>query len=305
MDEPTSIPRLRRAWLAGYRVADVEVLLAELRFKVTHLRDETERLATRLSDVEAHRSELEHQLDAEAEVEVHADAGPPGISPEDLQPANPTRPVPAESMRGEAERLRGGAAAHEGALALVAPARAVLSPQYSPAMLNDSGLRRSRFGGYRRSDVEALLAHEQLVRSRLELELEAATQRANAMKLEIVDLNDHIDAGRAREASLAQSLDEVRQRREQTERESRHRADQVIREAEERAASIKTEGMRQVGALQGQVETLLGIRTGLTQTMQQLSEDLAAAMARLAAGPATAIDYKPEDQLSRWAPLGS
>jgi len=83
------------------------------------------------------------------------------------------------------------------------------------------------------------------------------------------------------------------------ERESRHRAQELVLEAEERAAILKTEGLRQVGELQGQVEQLLGMRAGLTQAMQRLSEDLAGAMARLAA-PATAIDYQPEDQLSRW-----
>ena len=115
-------------------------------------------------------------------------------------------------------------------------------------------------------------------------------------------MNARIDAGRAREASLAESLDEIRLRREQTERESRHRADQLIMEAEERVAALKTEGLHQVGQLQGQLESLLDLRANFTQTLQRLSEDLAAAMARLAAGPATTIDRKPEDQLSRWAP---
>jgi predicted nucleic acid-binding Zn-ribbon protein len=167
---------------------------------------------------------------------------------------------------------------------------------------NDQSLRRTRFRGYRRGDVEAALAHDQLLRTRLELDLEAATQRISALELEVRDLNTRIDAGRAREASLAQSLDEVRQRREQTEHEARHRAHQLVVEAEERAAALKTDGLRQVGELQGQVEALLDMRATFTRTMQQLSEDLAAGMARLAAGRATAIDYKPEDQLSRWAP---
>jgi hypothetical protein len=287
VDEPTRTPKLRRAWLAGYRVADVEVLLAELRFKVTHLRDETSRLALRLSEVERHRSDLERRLGTDTSRDLRGDAQPETI---------------VEAAHLEAERIRATAMATEGALTFVPSGGAILDAQYSPAMLHDSGLRRARFRGYRRGDVEAALAHERLLRTGLELELVAVTKHANAMRLEITELNARIDAGREREASLAQSLDEVRQRREQAERESQHRADVVLRDAEERAAALKTEGMRQVGELQGQVESLLGMRTGLTQTMQQLSEDLAAAMARLAAGPATAIDYKPEDQLSRWAP---
>jgi chromosome segregation ATPase len=277
MDDPTPTPKLRRAWLAGYRVADVEVLLAELRFKVTHLRDETQRLTVRLTEVERHRSELEQRVELERAPSSRTDLD--------------DRPDPAD----------GESAAAPASSSVVVP-RAVLDAQYSLAVPTDQSLRRSRFRGYRRADVETALAHGQLLRTRLELDLDAAVRRISALELEVHELNHRLDAGREREASLAQSLEEIRQRREQTEQESRHRATQLVHEAEERAASLKTEGLRQVGELQAQVESLLEMRTTFTHTMQRLSEDLAAAMARLAAGPATAIDYRPEDQLSRWAP---
>jgi predicted nucleic acid-binding Zn-ribbon protein len=279
MDDPTPTPtpNLRRAWLAGYRVGDVEVLLAELRFKVTHLRDETQRLTERLGDVERHRSELEQRV-ADERTQPPASVALPA-TPAEATAEPPTTPP-----------------------ATVSASRAILTPQYSHAVANDQSLRRARWRGYRRADVEAALAHDQLVRTRLELDLEAATQRISALELEVRELNTRIDAGRVREASLAQSLDEVRQRREQTEHDARHRAHQLVVEAEERAAALKTDGLRQVSELQGQVEALLDMRATFTRTMQQLSEDLAAGMARLAAGRATAIDYKPEDQLSRWAP---
>jgi FtsZ-binding cell division protein ZapB len=277
MDEPDPIPnrpiqKLRRAWLAGYRVGDVEVLLAELRFKVTHLRDETERLTVRLSEVERLRAET-----------VEATAQPV------VDEVGEVAPVAASAIAREPEPTH-------------APLpETILSAQYSPAMASESALRRTRFGGFRRGDVEAALAHDRLVVSRLELELHAATRRVNALQLEVGELQARIAAGRERELSLARSLDEIQQRRDQLDREARHRAEQLVRDAEDVVASLKTEGLRQVGELQGQVETLFELRTTLTHAMQGLSADLAAAMARLASAPATAIDREPEDQLSRWA----
>jgi cell division septum initiation protein DivIVA len=284
MDEPDPIPnrpikKLRRAWLAGYRVGDVEVLLAELRFKVTHLRDETERLTVRLSEVERLRTET---VEAAAQP-VEAAAQPV------VDQVGEVAPVAASTIAREPEPTH-------------APLpETILSAQYSPAMASESALRRTRFGGFRRGDVEAALAHDRLVVSRLELELHAATQRVNALQLEVGELQARIAAGRERELSLARSLDEIQQRRDQLDREARHRAEQLVRDAEDVVASLKTEGLRQVGELQGQVETLFELRTTLTHAMQGLSADLAAAMARLASAPATAIDREPEDQLSRWA----
>jgi predicted nucleic acid-binding Zn-ribbon protein len=127
------------------------------------------------------------------------------------------------------------------------------------------------------------------------------TARSNAMQVEIRDLHARIDAAREREQSLMRSLNELRERREEWEREATARGRQVLLEAEERAAALKSEGIRQVGELQRQVEQLLGMRTGLTLAMQRLSEDIAGAMARLAASPATAIDHTVETQVEHWS----
>jgi predicted nucleic acid-binding Zn-ribbon protein len=157
------------------------------------------------------------------------------------------------------------------------------------------------FRGYKRSEVDASTARAALRIEQLEFELGGMTQRANAMQIEIRELHDRIDQMREREASLTTSLNEMRARREQIERESSARAQQLLFEAEERAAALRTEGLRQVGELQRQVEQLLGMRSGLTQALQRLSEDIAGAMARIAAAPATSIDREVEDQVERWA----
>ncbi|HZT92306.1 MAG TPA: DivIVA domain-containing protein [Gaiellaceae bacterium] len=155
--------------------------------------------------------------------------------------------------------------------------------------------------GYRPADVDAAIARSTLRIEQLEHELEAAAAGTTAMQVEIRDLHARVDAAREREQSLLRSLTDLRERREEWEREAAARARHVLLDAEERAAALKSEGIRQVGELQRQVEQLLGMRTGLTLAMQRLSEDIAAAMARLAASPATAIDRTVEDQVDRWA----
>jgi hypothetical protein len=65
MQEPFSpIPNLRRAWIAGYKVADVEILVAKFGFQVSQLASEVRTLQARLAEVQAERLELEHRLDA-------------------------------------------------------------------------------------------------------------------------------------------------------------------------------------------------------------------------------------------------
>ena len=157
------------------------------------------------------------------------------------------------------------------------------------------------FRGYKPSEVDVALARHALRIEQLEYELEGMTARANAMQLEIGDLHTRIEGSREREQSLTRSLNELRERREEWEREASTRAKHVLLEAEERAAALKSEGIRQVGELQRQVEQLLGMRTGLTLAMQRLSEDIAGAMARLAASPATAIDHTLETHVEHWS----
>ena len=157
------------------------------------------------------------------------------------------------------------------------------------------------FRGYRRSEVDTAKMRSDLRIEQLEYELSNMTQRANAMQVEIRDLYGRIDGLRERENSLSASLDEMRARRDQMDREAETRARQLMLAAEERSATLKTEGLRQVGELQRQVEQLLGMRSGLTHAMQRLSEDIAGAMARVAAAPATAIDHPVEHHVEHWA----
>jgi cell division septum initiation protein DivIVA len=160
---------------------------------------------------------------------------------------------------------------------------------------------RRTFRGYRRADVDQFAANAAAAAGRMQQDVEGANARANAMLVEIRDLHARLDQLRQREASVSRSLDEMREQREQFERESRRQATELVQEAQERAVLLKSEGLRQVGELQLQVEQLLGMRAGLTQALQRLSEDLAGAMARLASSPATAIDRPIEHHVERWS----
>ena len=158
------------------------------------------------------------------------------------------------------------------------------------------------FRGYRRSEVDTAKMRSDLRIEQLEYELSNMTQRANAMQVEIRDLYGRIDGLRERENSLSASLDEMRARRDQMDREARARARQLMLAAEERSATLKTEGLRQVGELQRQVEQLLGMRSGLTARTAAAERghrrrDGAASRPRRR----TAIDHPVEHHVERWA----
>jgi chromosome segregation ATPase len=154
-------------------------------------------------------------------------------------------------------------------------------------------LRRAFLRGYRQGDVELALARSTLAREQLELELDAARARSNAMQTEIGALHRRIDNFTERERALTRELDDLRSRREQIEREAGARASRIIGDAEQRAAALRTEGLRQVGELQLQVEQLLGLRAGLSAALKRVTQDIADALDRLAAAPARAVEQIP------------
>lgn len=158
---------------------------------------------------------------------------------------------------------------------------------------DDRTLRRAWLRGYRQGDVELTIARATLTHEQLQYELEATRARANAMQTEITELHRRINSSRQREHELTSALDEVRQRREQLERDSSSRAQQIVGDAEQRAAALRTEGLRQVGELQQQVEQLLGLRAGLSAALKRVTQDIADSLDRLAAAPARAVEQIP------------
>ena len=163
-------------------------------------------------------------------------------------------------------------------------------------MADDTHLRRAWFRGYRLGDVELAAARATLLHEQQQHELEALRARANAMQTEITELHRRIDSFRQRELDLTTALDEVRERRDQLERDSSSRAQQIVGEAEQRAAALRTEGLRQVGELQQQVEQLLALRAGLSAALKRVTQDISDSLDRLAAAPARAVEQIPPRQ---------
>jgi chromosome segregation ATPase len=156
--------------------------------------------------------------------------------------------------------------------------------------MEEPSLRRAWLRGYRQGDVELVVARNTLHREQLQMELDSARARANAMQTEITELHRRVDDLRRREQELARALDEVRERRDSLERDASQQAHSIVAEAEQRAAALRTEGLRQVGELQQQVEQLLGLRAGLSAALKRVTQDISDALDRLAAAPARAVE---------------
>ena len=163
-------------------------------------------------------------------------------------------------------------------------------------MFEETKFRRAWLRGYRQGDVELAVARATLAQEHLTHELNATKARANAMQTEITELHRRIETFRQREADLSRALDEVRERREQVEREASSRAHQIVGEAEQRSAALRTEGLRQVGELQLQVEQLLGLRAGLSAELKRVTQDISDSLDRLAAAPARAVEQIQPNQ---------
>jgi chromosome segregation ATPase len=178
---------------------------------------------------------------------------------------------------------------------------------------DETTIRRAWLRGYKQGDVKLSIARAALEQEEIQHELSAARARANAMQTEINELHKRVDLFRHPEEELTRGLGEVRERREQVERDAKSHARQVIVDAEQRAASLRTEGLQQVGELQQQVEQLLNLRAGLSTALKRATRDISDSLDRLAAAPARSVEqmrpHRPEppsaedadEQLARWS----
>jgi cell fate (sporulation/competence/biofilm development) regulator YlbF (YheA/YmcA/DUF963 family) len=179
--------------------------------------------------------------------------------------------------------------------------------------MDEPKLRRAWLRGYRQGDVELAVARATLIQEQQQYEIDGARVCTVAMNSELAELHRRVDDFRRREQELSSALDEVRERRDNLEREASTRAQQIVGDAEQRAAALRTEGLRQVGELQQQVEQLLGLRAGLSAALKRVTQDISDSLDRLAAAPARAVEQIPpnagepspaddvDDQFARWS----
>ncbi|MGI8421517.1 MAG: DivIVA domain-containing protein [Gaiellaceae bacterium] len=112
MQDPPSTPQLRRTW-AGYRVADVDLLLAQFGSRVSQLWSESQSLSSRLEQVESQRAELELRLGEahKREIELVRKAGRIHAECEqELDAARDEAGAILDEARLDVARLRGDAA---------------------------------------------------------------------------------------------------------------------------------------------------------------------------------------------------
>jgi chromosome segregation ATPase len=170
-------------------------------------------------------------------------------------------------------------------------------------------LRHAWLRGYRTSDVELALARASLLGERLQHELEAARQRAQAMQTEIDELHNRVDGFRRREAELDEAVEQLRQQRAAFDRDAQSRGDSIVADAERRAAALRTEGLKELGVLQEQVEELLGLRTKLMHALRKAGEGIGRTIEHVESrlrlddappGPGARPADDLADRLSRW-----
>jgi hypothetical protein len=119
-------------------------------------------------------------------------------------------------------------------------------------------LRYQRFGGgYRREDVELLLAEQRLMLRVLELELGTLRERTHELEGQLRDARTEIDGFRAKGYELARAMSSARDRAAVIEREGEERAAALIAEAETEAARRIDAAERRIAELTGEKEHLL------------------------------------------------
>ena len=151
-------------------------------------------------------------------------------------------------------------------------------------------LRFRRFGGgYRRDDVELLLAEFRLTLRSLELELGALRDRARELDGHLRDARAEIDAYHAKGYEIARAMTSARRRAEAVEQAAEERARQIVAQAEAQAK-------RQVEERQRELERLAFLKESLLESLRTVVNDVEEAIERAQhAEPVPELEFAPPE----------
>lgn len=153
-------------------------------------------------------------------------------------------------------------------------------------------LRFRRFGGgYKREDVELVLAEVRLMLRSLELELGTLRERSRDLESSLREARLELDGFRAKGFELARAMTNARARTEEIERDAQARAAEILAQAEEAGARRHAEVDAEVAARQAELEDLARAREELLASVRGVVRDLDQTLERV-----DQVEEPPDEQ---------
>jgi DivIVA protein len=134
--------------------------------------------------------------------------------------------------------------------------------------------RYRRFGGgYRREDVDFALAEMRLTLRQLDNDLTSLHDRNRELEGELARTRSEIEAFRAKEQELWQTMSIALRRAEEIEKGATARAREIVAQAEEAAARIRSEASSRIEDTRAQFNELLRLKDSLLEEMRRVVGD--------------------------------
>lgn len=136
-------------------------------------------------------------------------------------------------------------------------------------------------GGYRREDVEFALAELRLTLGQLDSDLETLRERNRELEGELSSARTDIEAFRAKEQELAETMASVLRHASDIEEGANTRGREILSQAEEAATHIRSEATRRLEETSAQVDELVRMRDSLLIAMRSAVGDFDHAITRV------------------------
>jgi hypothetical protein len=147
----------------------------------------------------------------------------------------------------------------------------------------DLGLRRSAVGGFRRADVEILVARLRAENERLARRVEEAWRRLQVLEADLATTRSDNDALRAREQAALAHASEL-------EAAAEARALRMLAEAGEGAARLHEDAAARTEQLAAQVDELVRVKESLMESIRDVLRDFGYVVERIDRGERVLAD---------------